>query len=98
MKNMKRKILSFLFVVTLLPGTVRSQNSIDPTILPLALQLPGMDKVVVQKGIVYKTLPDTTLSFDIYYPPAFDKRSELPLVIFNNGVGGNEVPTWRVYQ
>jgi tetratricopeptide (TPR) repeat protein len=95
---MKRKILLFLFAIILLQDKVYSQNSVDPTIAPLALQLPGMDKVVIQKGIVYKTLQDTTLNFDIYYPPGFDKKSELPLVIFNNGVGGNEVPTWRVYQ
>lgn len=71
---------------------------VNPTVAPLVYQMPGMDKVTIQKGLVYKTLKDTTLTFDIYYPPEFDKKSDLPLVIFNNGVGGDEVPTWRVYQ
>jgi tetratricopeptide (TPR) repeat protein len=71
---------------------------LDPTVAPLVYQEPGMDKVIIEKGLVYKILKDTTLTFDVYYPPGFDKKSILPLVIFNNGVGGNEVPTWRVYQ
>jgi tetratricopeptide (TPR) repeat protein len=96
--NMKKNTLFFLTAITFLPGMALAQNPINPTVAPLVLQLPGMDKVIVQKDVAYKNLKDTTLTFDIYYPPGFDKKSVLPLVIFNNGVGGNEVPTWRVYQ
>jgi len=65
---------------------------------PVVYHLPGMDNVTVQKGIVFKTIRDTTLSFDIYYPAGFDGKTELPVVIFNNGVGSRELPEWRVYQ
>lgn len=92
---MKISRIALLFVSFICTSAV---GQVNPTLAPVVCQLPGMDKVMVQKGLVYKTLNDTTLSFDIYYPPGFDRKSELPLVIFNNGVGGNELPTWRVYQ
>jgi tetratricopeptide (TPR) repeat protein len=57
-----------------------------------------MEKVSVQKGLTYKTVNDTTLKFDIYYPPNLDKKTTPPVVIFNNGVGSLELPGWRVYE
>jgi tetratricopeptide (TPR) repeat protein len=73
-------------------------GQVDPTKAPLVLQLPGMQNASVQKGLKYKTINDTLLTFNIYYPPGFDGKSVLPLVIFNNGVGINELPEWKVYD
>ncbi len=67
------------------------------TEMPVVLQLPNMEKVEIQKAI-YKSIGDTTLRLDIYYPPDFDKKSNQPVVIFNNGVGALQIPDWRVYQ
>jgi len=65
---------------------------------PVVLQLPGMEKVKVTGKVTYKTLKDTNLYADIYYPPGFDNKSNLPIVIYNNGVGAIDMPQWRVYQ
>src|SRR5688572_21225689 len=75
-----------------------SLSQVDPTKATLVYQHQDMEKVTVQNGLTYKTINDTTLTYDVYYPPGFNKKSNLPLVIFNNGVGGNELPTWRVYK
>ena len=65
---------------------------------PVVYQIPGMEKVQVKKGVVYKTVNDTSLALDIYYPPGFDNKTKLPLVIFVNGAGIPDIPNWRVYQ
>lgn len=64
----------------------------------LVYQVPEMKKVRVKEKITYRTANDTTLSFDIYYPPSFDFKKKLPLVVFNNGVGGMEIPRWGIYK
>jgi enterochelin esterase-like enzyme len=64
---------------------------------PLVYQVPGMGKVQVKKNVIYKTVSDTSLSLDIYYPPGFNNRSQLPVVIFNNGVGSLDLLNWRAY-
>ena len=69
----------------------------DFTEMPLVLQMPGMDKVEV-KSMTYKTIKETHLRMDVYYPPDFDKQIKLPVVIFNNGVGIMDLPDWRGYQ
>jgi acetyl esterase/lipase len=85
-------------IIFLLLASVASSAQFDPNTAPLVYHIPLMDKVQIEKGLVYKTVNDTTLKFDVYYPPAFDKKKQLPLVIFNNGVGGNQVPEWQIYK
>ncbi len=70
---------------------------VNPTIMPLVVQEPAMQKVLVNKGIIFKTIHDSTLTLDVYYPAGFKKAAPLPVVIFNNGVGGFDIPQWRVY-
>ncbi|HYF30551.1 MAG TPA: hypothetical protein VD993_05495 [Chitinophagaceae bacterium] len=65
---------------------------------PIVYQVPEMAKVQVKENVVFKTVNDTSLVLDIYYPPGFNKRSNLPVVIFNNGVGSMQLPRWRVYR
>ena len=65
---------------------------------PLVYQTPEMAKVQIRENIEFRKVNDTSLTLDIYYPPGFNKRSNLPVVIFNNGVGSMELPKWRVYQ
>ncbi|MBL7961844.1 hypothetical protein JNL27_16550 [bacterium] len=64
---------------------------------PLVYQQPGMDKVDIRKNVVYKTDNDTALVLEVYYPPSFDKKNKLPVVIFNNGVGSLDLLNWRAY-
>jgi dienelactone hydrolase len=57
-----------------------------------------MSKVTIREKIVFKKVNDTSLTMDIYYPPGFNKKRNLPLVVFNNGAGVMEMPQWRVYR
>jgi tetratricopeptide (TPR) repeat protein len=89
-----------LFLVTALVLSGRLAAQLNPLTAPMVYHEPAMDKVVIKKGIAYKTYhADTVLRFDIYYPADISKTAKpLPLVIFNNGVGGNQVPEWKIYQ
>lgn len=64
----------------------------------LIYQVPEMNKVIIRENIEFRKIGDTSLKLDIYYPPAFDKRKPLPVVVFNNGVGVPEFPKWQVYK
>jgi len=89
-----------IFVLILLSATtvVEYAPAQSVTERPVVYQLPGMDKVVVKKDIIYKTDGEAKLKVDVYYPPNIEKSAKLPLVVFNNGVGAMEIPQWRVYQ
>ena len=60
-------IRTLLIITTLwlLAGPTSAQ---DVFTRPLVYQIPTMAKAVVKSGNVYKTVNDTTLSFDLYYP------------------------------
>ena len=64
---------------------------------PLVYQIPEMGKVQIKTGNPYKTVHDTTLHFDLYYPENYASKGPLPLVVFIN-LGNMEVPQWKVYQ
>ena len=64
----------------------------------MVYQSPDMQKVVARENIKFATVNDTALSFDIYYPPSFDFKKDLPIVIFNNGVGAMDIPRWGIYK
>src|SRR5215211_2381970 len=68
------------------------------TLRPIVYQVPEMSKVQVKEKIEFRKVNDTSLTLDIYYPPGFDKKKNLPVVVFNNGAGGLEIPSWRVYR
>jgi len=92
-------VVAFFVSILLIATTVADYATAQSvTERPVVYQLPGMDKVVVKKDIIYKTDGEAKLKVDVYYPPNIEKSAKLPLVIFNNGVGAMEIPQWRVYQ
>ena len=64
----------------------------------LVYQTPAMKNVIVKEANVFRSVNDTALTYDIYYPPGFNFKQQLPLVIFNNGVGSMDVPRWAIYK
>ncbi len=91
------KIVSSTIAIVFLSTLAFAQ--FDPLTNPMVYHEPGMDKVSIQKGIVYKTVhADTVLKLDIYYPALYDKNKVLPVVIFNNGVGSMQLPEWQIYK
>ncbi len=84
------------FIVAMVLATHLFGQSV--TQRPIVYQVPEMARVQVKENIEFRKVNDTSLKLDIYYPPGFNKRSNLPVVVFNNGVGSMDLPKWRVYQ
>ncbi len=89
------RCFSFLLTLLFLSSAARPQN---PLTGHLVYQTPGMQLVKVKEDNTYKNIHDTALKFDIYYPQNNNAANLLPLVIFNNGVGGMELPKWGIYK
>jgi len=66
-------------------GSVSDSNQKDLTNERVVYKVPNMDKVEVRRNVKYKTINDTGLTMDIYYPPNPKMNSRLPGVIFVNG-------------
>jgi dienelactone hydrolase len=66
-------------------------SALAQTEAPAVLTLPGMDKVDLRKDIRY----DGERTFDLYLAP--NAKSDLPLVIFLNGVGRPDLKDWGQY-
>ena len=73
------------------------------------LSLPGMDQVRADTAMVYRSLPDVKLTFDLYKPPARAATPAsgaaargLPVVVFVNGVGWFRttppLKEWGIYK
>lgn len=68
-------------------------------------ELPGMEKVIVKKDIVYQNIADSTLKMDIYYPPNFEFQKKIPAIIIVYGCTnegqikliGNQFRHWSVH-
>lgn len=87
------------FTTLLFFGMISINLSAQPTIeRPVVFQVPAMNKVTIKENIQFKKINDTILAMDIYYPPGYNKKKKLPVVIFNNGVGVPDLPKWRVYK
>ncbi|HZY80995.1 MAG TPA: hypothetical protein VFE50_15840 [Cyclobacteriaceae bacterium] len=64
----------------------------------LVLHQPAMDEVKVELGRRFYSGQDTTLVFDLYSPKDFDKKSQLPVIVFVNGVGSMDLHRWKIYR
>jgi acetyl esterase/lipase len=70
---------------------------------PIVYSVPGMDKVDVRPGIVYKREGPNEQKMDIYIPPGLPADARRPAVIFVHGgpLGKNPSPgakDWGVYK
>jgi tetratricopeptide (TPR) repeat protein len=66
--------------------------------LPVVYKLSDMQNVVVQNNLTYKSVDNTELKMDLYYPPNFKKDSKLPAVIFINGAGVPGQKDWGSFS
>ena len=47
--------------------------------------IPGMERAIVRKDLTYKTVDDTPLKLDLYYPPDYEGDEALATVILVHG-------------
>ncbi len=68
--------------------------------MPVVYRVPGMEAVVVQRNVAYKTVGSTPLEMDVYSPPGLPAGERRPAIVF---VHGGPVPAaarpkdWAVY-
>ncbi|HLZ58511.1 MAG TPA: alpha/beta hydrolase [Ktedonosporobacter sp.] len=53
--------------------------------------VPGMEQVRVRKDLTYKTIDETELKMDVYYPADLAEGERRPAVLFVHGLGPAEV-------
>ena len=88
--------IAFLSLTPLVaPETLAQQQDLRRA--PMIYSVPGMDKVTSRRDVTYKTAGDKALKLDVYYPPDFKEGARLPVVIFVNGVGADDLKDWQVY-
>jgi dienelactone hydrolase len=80
---------------------IASRPEHEVTAQDLVYQVPGMDRVTVQKDIPYKHTDSGERKLDLYYPADFRHGSERPAVVFINGVGdqpNSRLKEWEPYR
>ena len=73
-----RLIFVVVFCLQFNIKTVAQQSNKEPV---AALKLPGMENVIIKNDIPYQTHPGSTLKMDVYYPPKFDFKSKIPVIV-----------------
>jgi hypothetical protein len=66
-------------------------------VLGLQYPLPPESTVVVRNDIVYRTVGDQSLHFDLYRPSNHTSGGPLPVVVFMNGIGSPDLRKWDAY-
>jgi hypothetical protein len=61
--------------------TQTQTNAEDNTELSVVYKVPGMENVIIKKDVKYFAEQETSLTVDMYYPPGFKFRSNLPAVL-----------------
>jgi acetyl esterase/lipase len=82
-----------------LPAIARAQE--DFTKKRVVLTVPGMDKVVVKRGLEYTAADKTALPLDVYAPAGLGQAEPLPVVILIHGgpIDAQMLPhEWGQYQ
>jgi hypothetical protein len=79
-------IFSIIFLTCLSNNIIGQENTPQkPKQDGVALKLPGMEDVIIKKDIPYLNTSISTRIMDIYYPPKFDFKRNIPAVIFISG-------------
>jgi hypothetical protein len=92
-----------LLILLLLLVTFCNQMTTGQSVV--ALKLPGMEDAIVKKDITYLNNSVLNRKMDIYYPPKFDFKRNIPAIIFISGcpdtsmvkLAGNEFRKWSTY-
>jgi len=76
--DLVRLIFVVVFCLQFNIKTVAQQSNKEPV---AALKLPGMENAIIKNDIPYQTHPGSTLKMDVYYPPKFDFKSKIPVIV-----------------
>jgi hypothetical protein len=89
MKKYALAILTCIIVLLMLSNlkTTAWQNTQNKQkeLGSVVFDLPGMNEVIIRKDIPYQDIAGSTLRMDIYYPPKFDFKKQIPAIIFISG-------------
>jgi acetyl esterase/lipase len=100
-------LLCLLATISISHRSAHAQPPEDLRKTACVLTLPGMDQVRADTGLVYRTLPDLKLTYDLFTPPTSRSTAGaapsrgLPVVVFVNGVGWfapHPLKAWGIYR
>src|SRR5262249_16199339 len=80
---------------------VRPTQAEDMTRRRIVYSVPGMDRVEVSRGRVYRTAGGESLGFDCYPPPGLPADAQRPAVVLIHGgpiAAGMAPPDWGIYR
>jgi acetyl esterase/lipase len=82
--------LLFTFSVAAAP---QGGNNIDPAKIPVVYRVPGMERAVVRRGVVFDNSPAGPLAFDAYIPRGLRRGERRPDIVFISGA--ERVREWQ---
>jgi len=79
-------VFSICLLALLMPFNLKTSSQQNTQSKPrekgsVVFDIPGTDNVIVKKDIRYQSVTGSALTMDIYYPPNFDFKSKIPVVI-----------------
>ena len=74
-------IMVFLILCTF-KSTAQQNTQNKPKEIVVGYELAGVKDVIAKKNIPYLKTIDSSLKLDIYYPPRFDFKRKIPLIVF----------------
>ena len=96
MRQTMNRIFPATLALVVAASPARSQQQPDPASVPIVLTVPGMDKVRVQRDVVFPSTAPNALRFDLYSPANGPKSGGLPAVVFISGT--EDARSWKWYQ
>jgi hypothetical protein len=88
MNRQLRNVFLSLCIIILTIGCIKHKqdtqtntNAEEDAELSIVYKVPGMENVIINKNIEYFAGQGTSLTVDMYYPPAFKFESNLPAVL-----------------
>ncbi len=97
---------SFLVVLTAVTAASplmaqATKSELEPGHWDLVYDVPATRSVVVRKDLVFATVGQHPLKFDLFLPPQHKPGDKRPAVVFLNSLGGagaNTPRRWAIYQ
>jgi acetyl esterase/lipase len=82
----------FLFALTI-AAAPQGGNRVDPAKVPVVYSVPGMERAVVRRAVVFDKSTASPLVFDAYLPRGLRNGESRPAIIFISG--GERVREWQ---
>lgn len=94
-KNFHRpyKVAACVLLLNVAATVAQAQNRVDPSKVSIVSRVPGMERAVVQRDVVFDNSVAPPLAFDVYLPREARAGERRPAIVFVSGA--ERVREWR---